>query len=51
MQFVRLRWLKIGGKIRNIRPSSMFPWQQFLSEFADNYREIMLDFYDDIVKV
>ena len=29
----------------------VLPWQQFLSEFAENCREVMLDLYEDIVKV
>ena len=29
----------------------VLPWQQFLSEFAENCREVMLDLYEGIVKV
>ena len=29
----------------------VLPWQQFLSEFRKNCREVMLDLYEGIVKV
>ena len=29
----------------------VLPWQQFLSKFSENCREVMLDLYDGIVKV
>ena len=29
----------------------VLPWQQFLSEFSENCREVMLDLYEGIVKV
>ena len=29
----------------------VLPWQQFLPEFAENCREVMLDLYEGIVKL
>ena len=46
---VILSFLKRGNK-ENCKVK-VLPWQQFLSEFAENCREVMLDLYEDIVKV